>query len=252
MLTKFFYRGEPLESVNSFDYLGITLTTRLSSSKHVDKIVAKCNSRVSLLFSRLPFREAPFPVALDVFNIFILPIICYGLPLWLPKISKEAGKKLNALFTKFMKRWLGIPYCSNNAAVYSICKTPSLVEILNCRAPKMFHSLSFPSSFSGTKLTPPSRVLEELCVAPALPGHFSSLPCLQDLPVNSFSRRALLYDKLDLFHSHLCVNPEFHVETDDSCVCKLCHCPISHFHHQECVALSSLTPCSFYKEIMGA
>ena len=82
----FFFDGQRLENCNSFTYLGIVFTTRLSSSKHVDYIVSKCNSRIGYLFSTLCLQDIPLGVALDVFKTYILPIITYGLPIWLSLI----------------------------------------------------------------------------------------------------------------------------------------------------------------------
>jgi hypothetical protein len=105
----FNFNGEVIENCNHFTYLGVVFTTRLAAGKHIDHIVSKCNGAVGVLFSRIPVKSIPLSVALNLFNTYILPIITYALPVWFPKTNDEGRKRLNAIFTKFMKRYLGVP-----------------------------------------------------------------------------------------------------------------------------------------------
>ena len=108
----FFFQGNKLENCNNFTYLGIVFTSRLSSAKHVKYIISKCNSRIGYLFSKLPLKDIPIHVALLIFNTYILPIITYGLPIWFPELKESSKCQLNSVYTKFIKRYLGIPNSS--------------------------------------------------------------------------------------------------------------------------------------------
>jgi len=102
--TVFYLDGQPLENCNEFTYLGVVFTTRLSSTKHIDHIVSKCNAKIGFLFSKLPLKEIPLSVAIDIFNVYVRPIATYCLPIWLSSMCAQAEQKLNSVFTKFLKR----------------------------------------------------------------------------------------------------------------------------------------------------
>jgi len=76
-----FYRGRPptcsftlenmpLESVNEFTYLGFQFTTQLSFSAHLLNITTKANSRCATLMTRLPIKDLPLNLALQLFNCY--------------------------------------------------------------------------------------------------------------------------------------------------------------------------------------
>ena len=50
-----------LENVKEFKYLGITFTTQLSATKHVQNILSKCNSRIAQLFFKLKVENSTLP-----------------------------------------------------------------------------------------------------------------------------------------------------------------------------------------------
>jgi hypothetical protein len=70
------------------------------------------------------------------------------------------------------------------------------------------------------------------------------------LPTNPDSRRALLYDMLDLFHPHLCIDGEFHIHLSDWCNCVLCGDSMEHYHHRTCEFLEGLNPCAVMRRVM--
>ena len=90
-----------------------------------------------------------------VFNTYVLPVLDYCLPIWLPALRPSSEMKLNSLFTKFLKRYLGVPYICNNAVTHHICGTIPLSHILKSRVEKLFLGLRLPSSLSGVRMTPP-------------------------------------------------------------------------------------------------
>ena len=108
-MPSFTCNGAPLEVVNRFTYLGLIFTTRLSSSAQVDSIISKTNARIGYLFHSLPIKNLPLHLALHLFDVYVLPIITYGLPVWLPSLTLSSSLKLDRIFTKFLKRFLGLP-----------------------------------------------------------------------------------------------------------------------------------------------
>ena len=61
---KILFRDVELERVNEFTYLGITFSTQLSFSSHLQSLVTKANSRIGLLFSKLELQSMSLEVLL--------------------------------------------------------------------------------------------------------------------------------------------------------------------------------------------
>jgi hypothetical protein len=252
----FHFNGQVLENCNKFTYLGVVFTTRLSARKHIEHVVSKCNGTIGLLFSQIPIKSIPLSVALNLFNTYVLPIITYALPVWFHKSSEDGRKKLNAVFTKFMKRYLGIPYSSYNAIVHFLAGTVPLCHFLQNRSMKDFFNIPFPASLQGAQFSPPTQ-LEELKsynVYEEVPSFFwlSRVPDGDQLPTNPDSRRALLYDMMDLFHPHVCIDGEFHIHPSDWCNCVLCADTMEHYHHRTCPVLGGLNPCAVMRRVFPA
>ena len=149
----FYLNGSTLERVNEFRYLGFTFTPRLSFSKHANYISARAKSRIALLFSKLPLKYLPLPVVIAVFDTFILPMFLYGLPLWLHSCCQASRNSINAVFTRYLKRYLGIPMFSNNSIVHHITDTVPLINKLEHQAPTLLSSFTFPNCLSGLQLS---------------------------------------------------------------------------------------------------
>ena len=122
----------------------------------------------------------------------------------------------------------------------------------------MWRKLSFvlitPPSLSGTKInSPSSSALLDNCEY-ILPNDFpASQFSPRCLPVLPKPRRALLYDAIDLHHSHICKTTAFHIHVDeDSCICRFCNEPCLRYHYQQCRELATLSPSSRMKKAFVA
>ena len=126
----FFLDNQEIEQVSSFVYLGFTFTTQLSFSKHVSSINAKAASKCGFLFSKILTPNIPLHVALDLFNCYVLPSYRYGLSLWLGRASEASMCALNAVFSKFLKRYLGVNYHTSNSITHFLTNTAPLTTTL--------------------------------------------------------------------------------------------------------------------------
>jgi hypothetical protein len=247
---RFYYDDVELEHTNAFTYLGVVFCTRLSAAKHVDHIISKCNAKVGFLFAKYPVKEIPLEVALCIFQTYVLPIITYSLPVWFPRITEKGKDRLNSLFTKFLKRYLGLPYRTSNAITHHIAGTSPLTVYLHNRAMANFLKVTFPRAAAGILITPPSQEELEYSVIKEVPTYFwLSRTMPHGLPLNPKSRRALLYDVIDLYHRHTCIDGEYHPHPTIWCLCKFCGEVIQYFHHRVCTKLESLTPCGKMKAL---
>ena len=228
-------------------------TTRLSSAKHVDHVLSKCNAKVGYIFAKLPVKEIPLTVAIDIFNTYIRPIVEYCLPIWYPSATNSSKLQLNALYTKFLKRYLGVPYITNNAIVHFLTGTVPLCQTLDGKVEKYFFKIQFPSVLSGVHISPPTAPDDmDYNAIEAIPSYFWLSESLNKLPVLPEPRRAILYDIIDLHHSHLCQRKEFHLhphDDDRECKCRFCNRTADRFHHRTCPTLQHLTPCSRLKAV---
>ena len=123
---KFTVNNEELECVNEFKYLGIIFTTQLSFTKHIEMINTKARSKIGLILGKLKSMNIELDMILKMFECYVLPSYTYGLNVWFDNISQEAKKTLNSTFTKYLKRYLGLPYNTLNSLVYHVTETHPL------------------------------------------------------------------------------------------------------------------------------
>ena len=112
----------------------------------------KAKERIGLLFSKLPIKELPIELAFKIFDVYILPLYCYGLPLWLSNCSESALNQVNQIFTKYVKRYLAVPKWANNSITYHLINTMLFVERLKKIAPNLIGKLELPEEMNGYQI----------------------------------------------------------------------------------------------------
>ena len=239
--SSFTYAGNEIEIVKSFKYLGFTFTTQLSFSRHVESLIVKARSRIGLLFSKLPIMGLPIDIALKLFDTYISPIFLFGVALWMSNCSNSSKQSLDAVFTKFLKRYLCIPQWTNNATTYFVTQTIPLSSYLKIRAPHMIRGLVFPDCLSGLKLTflkpetdsPPINLVQQI------PSSFWLSKTFVSLPSNHYYRKRLCHEIFDLTHREYCKNTKFHKCSEPNCSCVVCGGHVHPFHARMCRGILS-------------
>lgn len=184
----------PLERVNEFQYLGIIFSSHLSFSKHISYCISKANSRIGFLLHSLPLKKLPLSLVLKCFFCFIFPIFTYGCHLWLSSFSNSVASSLNAVFTKFLKRYLCLPLYTSNSLTHFFSQTQPLLHSISHFAANHPLKTSFPSSLSGlqlpflTALHQPS----DFSIYSLIPSTFWLSPVIHTLPLCPSTRRSLL------------------------------------------------------------
>lgn len=197
----FHYKSAALERVNVFQYLGVHLSSQLSFSHHISSCVSKAHSRIGFLNKALPLKNLPLKTILQVFQCFIFPIFSYCAHIWLTSLSNNASCSLNAVFTKFLKRYLCLPLFTNNAITHFLTSTTPLLESIKhfCHS----HALpgSFPRSLSGTSLDFLSSLPRpsQAPVFSTVPSEFWFSPVISVLPLKAEARRSLLHPLVSPF-----------------------------------------------------
>ena len=81
-------KGEPMEKVDSYKYLGVTLTSDLTWSDHIRNITAKSRRLVGLLYRQFYKWSSPATPS-RLYVSLVRPHLEYASPAWSPYINKD-------------------------------------------------------------------------------------------------------------------------------------------------------------------
>ena len=229
--------GESIEIVKSFKYLGFNLSPQLSWTNHVKRMVSKARARIGYMYANLPIREVPLDMAINLFKIYILGLFQFGLPIWRTKCATAAWDQLDATFTKYLKRYLGVPRYACNAITYHLTGSIPFSTFMKRRISQSISVLRFPGEFHGMMLPcliyPNSLEDEEYNNNERVPSWFWLSRSFEKLPTNGRYRSMLCKDLFDHRHQDLCRNDCFHIQCDE-CECKYCNQLCTHYHERFC------------------
>lgn len=183
----FHYGDQAIERVNEFKYLGVTFSSQLSFSSHLRDINNRARAKIGFLFPTLNLPQLPLPLVLRVFQVYVLPVFEYALPVWNSgSIAKNTWNATNAIFTKYLKRYLGVPFSSNNAIIHFLTSTyPVEIWLKNVTVDRL-SSLKVGSRFTGCRFT----LLDNLIIPPipnfvdSIPSYFWRSRMLFSIPLN--------------------------------------------------------------------
>ena len=114
-LDKWFYAGNEIEIVNSFNYLGVVYS-RGGSFNNTTKTTADKGLRASMsLFNITKGLEIPVSIMHNLFDTYVLSVLNYGCEIW----GYIKAENVERVHRKFCKRLLGVKNSTNNLAVYS-------------------------------------------------------------------------------------------------------------------------------------
>lgn len=219
----FHLNGRALERVNEFNYLGFTLSSQLVSSGHLHRLNTKARARIGFLFSCLNLKHLPFSLVVRVFQVYILPIYEYALPVWITSsVSQNAWGATNSVFSKYLKRYLGLPYSSNNAILYFLTGSCPIKVWLEGITAKRLAALQFGNDFSGLRLSLFDRLPNhhpDFDLLPSIPSYFWRSRTIPNIPINPTRRRNIFKEALDSDHRLACSKKEFHLYTTEACRC---------------------------------
>lgn len=116
-----------IELVNYFPYLGVTLTPKLSFTRHIE---IKCSKATAAMLLLGNLTEVDLKTALNVFKIKIAPIVCYCLRAFSSLLSLDNLKEIDKVKSSYLKRVLGLPRNSSSTLALELCEVKSFVEDL--------------------------------------------------------------------------------------------------------------------------
>lgn len=219
---KLIYRGDQVEFVSSFKYLGVTIPYNLKGfAVHIED---RARQAIRAGYAVRNPRQLSISCALKLFDLKIRPIACYGIEHIWNALSVKSLSMLDKVKTLFLKRALGVSRFSRNRYVYLLCDTqPMCVEVIS--------ALDLPRTAAYTaQLADIER--KQINVE----QEFFETPAMQQTAwkeANCSTRHATTRFAVHGFHHVSCLRRHFH-EPSEECRCRLCGNPHSKYHLLVC------------------
>ena len=170
-----------------------------------------------------------------IFNIYILPLYEYGISVWTSRVTLTTRVEMNAVFTKYLKRYLQIPPFTNNEITHFLCGTVPLSKTLFENPTKPLQSINLSIPIPGHQLLlVKDQVPAEEHYAPSdeMPTEvLAYCSMVNKIPSNRMYRKQLAKEIFDLNHRDTCKTKDFHRKPDPTtCICIHCKQPMNWYH----------------------
>ena len=110
----FKYRGEPLEVVHHFKYLGVTVSYNISFKQCIQELNKQATRAMYALLAKSRALDLPVDIQLHLFDSLVAPILLYGCEVW----GHQRVDSIEKLHLKFLKYVLGVKLSTCNSIVY--------------------------------------------------------------------------------------------------------------------------------------
>ena len=109
-----FYNNEQIEMVQSFNYLGIVLSSGGSFIQTTQALSDKGLKAMGSLFAITKDMHVPVKIMLNLFDSYVTSILCYACEVW----GFVNADDIERVHRRFLKRILGVKMSTANSAVY--------------------------------------------------------------------------------------------------------------------------------------
>ena len=217
---KVYLGTEPLMTVNSFKYLGMTLQTTARSFRI--HIKSRAAAATKAMFDIKAISRLSLKTAMALFVAKIVPIATYGIDLIWEKLSLKDLMTLEAVKSRFLKAALGVSKHTKSRLVYELAREPFFIEDLR---------MMLPSTDSSNRLLQEREkkrreIWLDFYTTEAMTNR-SWTNTNQDLRhlVNSIAVHG--------YHHKICKIKSFH-DPGSNCACELCDQPCDRYHVTNC------------------
>lgn len=108
------YSGDNIEVVDSFNYLGFTVSSNGSFKWGIETLSGKALKAMNSLQMLTKGMEIPMNIKFNLFDSYVTSILCYSCEIW----GFNNAENLKRLHRKFLERTLNVKMSTCNAAVY--------------------------------------------------------------------------------------------------------------------------------------
>ena len=220
--------GRPLPFVNSFPYLGLTLTPNMKSfTAHVNE---RCRKALIAMASIRTPRLLSTETALKLFAIKVAPTATYGIQIVWKHLTCANLETLNRTKAAFLKRILGLHASSRNRIAYLLLSSPLFIEDIQ----KQF---DLPTTEQFRKcIAQWEHKMDEI------EPEFHETGAMVDKTwqgPNRTNRHLITRFAAHGFHHQICRNTVYH-EPNEQCRCATCDQPCERYHAKHCRSSLSL------------
>ena len=110
---KWTYGGEEIEIVNSFNYLGMVLSSGGTYIKATNTLSGKALRAMNALFSITKVMQVPIKIMFNLFDAFVQPILNYGCEIW----GFASAENIERVHRKFCKWLINVKMSTNNLSL---------------------------------------------------------------------------------------------------------------------------------------
>lgn len=241
----FLLQGKQLEIVSEFRYLGTIFTPQLTYSKHVENLIVKAKSKIGVIFARTPIKDVDIELAMKLFECYVQPIFEFNMIIWTSNYAKSLDERINVVLMSLLKRYCQFHPKTRNSLLYFITGTKPLSQTLHERAITQKDQLTQLNEGLGLDLDDLLIIKERQRTPPEAYEIIKQIPSefwwqnikFVKLPANSINRRKLSVKLVDGEHRTNCIRTHFHLESDITCIFKMCGHQLVWYH--QCVTVDT-------------
>ena len=232
---KLTYKGENIEIINEYEYLGVIFQPQLTFTKHISAKKRKAYSAIGCLGHHLQLTS--IKTGMKIFRMKIAPIITYALRETAPYLKIASLKEIDRVKTTFIKRLLCIHKSASSTLALKVVSEPTFIEeLLNERNPPDFQNQTL-QQYRQYRLDRENNFEAEQYVR-GLGFVFSVWKKHQQS-----NRHVITRTTVHGFHHKLCTTKTFHSPTL-TCICYLCSSSAAdRYHILECCSIRNLSSC---------
>ena len=134
----FWLNGELVELVESYVYLGTTISFNGKFTDAIEKQINQAHRALFAIKSKKEKYNLPIDIVLDLFDKMISPVLLYGCEIW----GFENLEKIEIFYRKFLKYILKVNYQTTNCMVYGETGRTPLSIIIKTRMVCFWHKIS--------------------------------------------------------------------------------------------------------------
>lgn len=216
------YKGEQIQIVNEFKYLGVTLQT--STTSYRCHIKERSTAAIRAIYDIKEITRLSLNTAMMLFKAKIVPIATYGLEIIWEHLSKRDLIALEKVKSRFLKAALGVSKFTKSRIIYELARETFLLEDIRLEL-QLPHTHQYDQALTEMKERK-NDIWEEFYSTDAMIFR-------QWTGANKEYRSAVTRLAVHGYHHLLCKNSHFHEPSTD-CICSLCNKSCERYHFDRC------------------